>query len=280
MHKNPCFALSLLKYLWYNDSVAESINSQPKKIVSVTFAIIFGIGIIFVAWRSSVQTSSPILSKTPGGVLGVLPSKYSYATLGFNSGRPGASDLATTSTDFIAEQLVLNYALAQRNTATTTFVNPDSKALAADLAQKALSDPNLKQYTTADLALTSDSSVAGYDVYRKKVAAAFRTLIDENQGKELVVIATAIDAKNEATLAPLASSQAAYEKFLAAILVIPVPPSAIKVHLLLVHSASLMASGIEDIRQMIADPVRGMRGMAKYNYGLSLLSQLRGASPK
>lgn len=254
----------------------ETINPESKKIFSVAFSLVLGLGIILFAWKIGSPTND-ISSKpndSTNGSLVAIPQGGTQ-TLGYNSSNTnGGLYEATTTTDYVAQQIVLNSMLKEDENSTATFENPDPGALAQELAQAALTDPNMKKYTEADLLLTTDSSAAAFNTYKENVINALKTLIKENPVNEILVISTAIGAKDQAALAPLAVSVKANKNFLKTILAIKVPPAAVKAHLTLVQAYYSMLSGEIDIQQIITDPLLGMRGTAKYKYGLSLLSEI------
>lgn len=266
--------LALLQFAWYNIEVDEAMNSYLKKIIAAAVGIV----IILISWKFGVPTNTAPIQKMAGETsnsLSVIAQQKNIQTLGYYAGFDVDTGTPATATDLAAQDLVFNYVLSQSNTATSTLVNPDPEALARELSSKALSDPTMKRYTVANLNMSTDRSPAAFNTYKLSVTSAIRTLIKENTVNEFAILAATVSTNDPSKLAPLAVSVIAYEKFLKTILAIPVPPEASKIHLALVQGYSAMLSGITDAQHMVDDPVRGMRGLTKYKYGMSLLTGIK-----
>lgn len=250
------------------------MSLQPKKITTITFAILFGVAIVIfslsgdrVSWLSPTAYSSPATTNSDWrDTLVVVPSRTPTSLLGTEYTRSGA----TTTTNFIANEFAANYALAQVNKGAIPLGDTDIQGIIQTLSDKAKSVDTIKQYGEQDLLLVS-AATSTIAAYKKEVMDALMVFAQKNKTNELLLVAQAVDERDQAKLGLLSFNITNYQSLVDALLAISVPRTVSAFHLSLVQGHANMLAGIVDMKEIITDPVRGMRGVAKYNNGAKLI---------
>lgn len=269
--KISIFSYYSTAYLLYLP-VTELMSSQLKKIVTITLAMLFGVAIVFFArsgnkvFWSGTDADQSVADNKWRDTLTVVPSRTPVALLGAEYAQSGA----TTTTDFIASQFIANYARTQVSKGAVPLEDADIQNIVQTLSEKARAVDALKQYGEQDLTVvsTSTSTIA---TYKKEITEDLAVFAKKNKTGELAIIAQAVDSKNASVLSLLADNIANYQSLVERILAVPVPRTVLAFHLSLLQGYANMLAGIVDMQEIIADPVRGMRGLAKYNNGAKLI---------
>lgn len=254
-----------------------------QKFLSVLFAVLLGAGIIFFAWRTVSYTGKTSYENGAGGdmlandswrdALKVIPQDSLTRLVSAQMRTAGAVDFATTSTDVLARELLTSYALAQKSIGATPMSEADTQTISDLLSGKMMADTTLKQYTNKDLIIVQ-MSTSTFAVYVDKVSRASLEFSHKNTIKELTVVAQAIESKDAQKLAPLKGLVNNLTAYIKSLLAIPVPQEVAPFHLFLIQNHALVLSGIEDMQRIISDPARGLRGMAKYQKGMNMLTSM------
>ncbi|MCK9344712.1 MAG: hypothetical protein M0P64_01145 [Candidatus Pacebacteria bacterium] len=244
---------------------------QFKKIFSVLFAILVGLGIIFFAWKSTVALPAENTPESEGGEwrdsLSVVPQASSTKTLG--AATRGAE--ATTTTGIIARELMTNYLVAQDGTP-STMSDEDAELFAQKVLDKGTPSSSIKEYTQKDFVVVG-ASTSTVSLYQKEISQAMNTLMKENSFNELLVVSKAIETGDPSGLKSLDGAISSYQKLLRSLLSIKVPQTSIALHVYVTQSYATILSGVIDMQKIISDPVIGLQGIAKYNKGVDMLSQ-------
>lgn len=255
---------------------------QLKKIVPIFFAVIVGAGIIFVAFNSNTLFGGKVSTEHANDItaqngawadsLKIIPQSSTEKPLGVSKSTVAMNEVPTTTTGFIAQELLAGYATAQAGKGSASLSNAEAAAIAQSLSDKAHSVSDVKQYSEKDLLMVT-TSTSTIEAYKKDMTAAFNAFTEKTPANELAIVAAAVDNKDASKLAPLAVNVANLQKLVNNLLAVHTPSSMVLFHLSLVQGYATMLSGVIDMQQIIADPLRGMRGIAKYNNGLGLIDK-------
>ena len=248
------------------------MNKQFKKILSVTLALIVGFGIIFFAWKSTAPAGNKV-SFEPAisgdswkGSLLAVPQTSSIKNLEQNV----AGAEATTTTDIIARELLVSYALAQQNMSTTTLSDAEAQALAQMLVEK-IKLPQGVVYSTKNLVMSSDNSDSSFAAYAKRVGDIMQAFSTAHKTNELAIVANAITTKDEAELRGLAIIITEYRGLQKSLLAVSTPSLVAPLHLRLVQSYSNIEAAIIGMQKIISDPVIGLAAFTQYKKESNIL---------
>lgn len=244
---------------------------QNKKIFSIIFAALAGIGIVFLAWDSSHKKDSlnnTVSSENERGrFLQIVPQD---TTTKANSGKSSRVAPATTTTNFIAQKLIPEY-LSTRGLTESVMSEKDAEIFAENLLKESLGS-SLKQYAEKDFVVIETSAEAT-ESYKIKMAKTLETLFLKNSFDELLAVAHTLDSHDEAKLAPLADAISRYQTFITSLLSVKVPREHLDSHIYLTQSFATILSGTEDMQKMMSDPIRGLQGIETYKKGLEMFVQ-------
>lgn len=240
-----------------------------KKVSSIILALGVGVLIIVIAskadslFQSKTTPQNERVSDTSWKEgLSVIPNKSGTVILGDKKGITAGSE-ATTTTDRIAREMLVSYALTQTENATTTLSDEDAQVIAEMLAEKALTDTEIPSYTEKNIAII-ESTPQTIETYKKSVAATLDTFAKQNTVNELRVVAQALDTNNPNTLTPLTKVIPLYQELVRTLLATKTPKTFTPFHLTLLQNYGVMLSGVIDMQHILNDPLRGIRGVAKY----------------
>lgn len=257
-----------------------------QKSFPILLAILLGIGIILFAWRT-VSFTGAGASFEKGDetevsaddswrdALKVIPRDSLTRLLGANAGSASSTiGVATTTTDLLGRELLTSYALAQKSLGTTPMTDAQTQAISDILAGKVMTDTDLKQYAGKDIIIipTSTSTLI---TYQKELSKALANFSRKNTVNELRAVAEAMDTKDATKLAPLAGTVANLHVLTDTLLAMKAPQTVAGLHLFLIQNYTLVLSGVVDMQSIIDDPVIGLRGIAKYQRGMNMLTGLQ-----
>lgn len=255
-----------------------------KKTLVVIFSIIIGGGIIFIAWQSISITPKKSLTESEKtallaegdwrDALKVIPGDSLYPTLlGARSGMNSSTTFATTTTDRLGRELLASYALAQKTIGNKPMSDTDTKTLSNILADKAMIDATVKQYSKKDLKVVPVSASA-LTTYQKELSKLLADFAVKNTLNEVKVVAEAVEKNDNTKLASLTTTAKSLEKLVNSLLAMKTPETVTEFHLFLIQNYTLIHSGVKDMQQIVDDPVVGMRGITKYRQGMNALKVL------
>lgn len=255
-----------------------------RKFMSISFAVFTGIVVIFFAWRAVSVTNNPVSEGVAAGemnadgswrdALKVIPQESLTRLIGAQiRTASNTAVFATTSTDVLGRELLTSYALAQQSVGMTPVGDDTTSVISDMLSKKMMTDVTLKGYTTKDL-IVVPASTSTIVSYVTKLSQASLEFSKKNTVNELSIVTQAMTSKDPETLKPLQDVVNNLNKHLKSLLSIPVPQDIASFHLILVQSYATVVSGIEDMQEIIADPARGLRGIAKYQKGMNALTEL------
>ncbi len=259
------------------------MSPQFKKFIPIFLAVVFGAGIIFFSIKGdslfgskvSFDTKNDILEQNDSwkNTLQVVPQNL-LVKLSTNETLRNGSSATTTATSLLGRNILASYVLAQGVSPTTRMSDADAEVIAQRLIERATEDTTIKQYTEKDILIVKLTPVT-FEKYSKGVSQALNTFTQKNTVNELEVVMTAINSKDQAELAELNTTVASLQALLRSLLATKVPQELTGFHLLLIQQYALVLSGVVDMQQIVTDPALGMRGVAKYNQGMSTLLTLK-----
>lgn len=251
------------------------MNPQFKKIFSIILAILVGGGIILFAWGGNTLIKGDVLNEKENGVwkdsLHVIPQGSSSKTLGTQRG--GAQSAATTTTDILARNLLVDYALLQTKSATTTISDADAQMLAQSLISK-IEMPRGVVYTLKDLNISNDNSEAALATYSKSVEGAMKAFTSVHTINELTLVSSALTTKDSQKLEGLANIATQYAKLKRSLLAIKTPSDIAPLHLRLVQSYANIETMIVVMQKMFIDPMQGLAALTQYKKETTALEVL------
>lgn len=249
------------------------MSLQLKKITTITLAILFGVMIVFFArsgnkvfWSGTATDANQPATDKWRDTLMIVPSRTPNTLLGAEYTQSGA----TTTTDFIAHEVAANYARAQVNKGSVPLDDNDVQDIIKTISEKARTVDTVKQYSEQDLTV-GPASTSTLATYQKEVAESLNSFAQKNKTDELLIVAKALDDNDASKLVLLADNTNNYQTLVGNLLALHVPRTVLVFHLSLLQGYANMLAGIVDMQEILADPVRGMRGIAKYNSGTGLI---------
>lgn len=255
-----------------------------KKILVLIFSVIVGGIVIFIAWQSVSGTPKKSLTESEKtdqlaqgdwrDALKVIPGDSLYPSLlGARGSITGSTTLATTTTDRLGRELLASYAIAQKTIGNKPMSDTETKTLSGILANKAMVDTTVKQYTEKDLTIVPVGGGA-LITYQKELSKLLADFSAKNTLNEVKVVAEAVEKNDNTKLVTLTSTVNSLQKLVDSLLAMRTPEAVTAFHLSLVQNYALIHSGVKDMQQIINDPVVGMRGVAKYRQGMNTLKAL------
>ncbi len=255
-----------------------------KKFFYLSFATLFGIGVIFFAWKggSFAGTNISFESSATNGIqtesvwrdsLKVIPQNSFSRLFGSNLGNRDIShgEESVTATDLLGRELLTSYALAQKSIG-KPMTDTVTQGIAGTLADKVMTN-DTKQYTEKDIVIVP-SSEATSALYIQDISRALNLFAQKNTVKELVVVASAMDSGDKSKLAPLSVTITNLNQLIKTLLAVKTPREAVTLHIYIIQSYATILSGIIDMQSIITDPALGMRGITKYKSGMDAIAAL------
>lgn len=252
------------------------MNKRYKKIFSVLFAILIGIGIIFFAWRGNTVTHTEDIEIADDGSwkkgLSVVPQTDLLKTLSSSQWSDVVNN-ATTTSDIVSRDLLINYVLAQKlNMSTTTISDSDAKAIAQNAASK-ISLPKARQYTEKDLFISGDNSPTALVEYSKTVDAILQEFA-KSQTKNDIEVAFALPNVVGETkrLSDIDQNISHYDKLIKGLLSTKTPSALSVAHLHLIQKYSNIKNMIKPMSEIFSDQLVGLSALSSYRQEIADLS--------
>lgn len=250
------------------------MDRQFKKIFSVAFALIVGVGIIFFALKG-VGLSDNKVSFEPtvigdawkDSLLTIPPSKT------LDEVRKNLTTEATTTADIVARELVTNYTLVQQNRATTTLSDADAQSIAQMLVDK-IEVPKGTIYSAKDINISNDNSSASIANYIKSIDETMKVFSLSRTTNEVVIFTEALSTKDETKLQGLVPIITGYKNLQKNLLAVTTPSTIASLHLRLVQSYANIESAITSMQKILTDPMLGLAAYAQYKKEIDILRTL------
>lgn len=253
------------------------MDQRFKKIFSVLIAVLAGAGIIFFAWKSGrINTAEKTTPDTDWSKsLEIIPQTFDVKTISATREKQGDTG-ATTTTDIVARELLMSYAITQSGTATTTLSDAEINAVAQTTASKIVL-PQAKEYSEKDLIISKDNSGTSIALYLKEVARLTQNFASA-QTKNDIVVAFADPKKTPSSTrsADIAQNIKNYEVLIKGFLNTKVPSGLITPHLHLVQKYANIQTMIKPMSEIFTDPLTGLTALTQYREeisGFDLLSK-------
>lgn len=253
------------------------ILEKYKKVLSISIAFIFGVGIIFFALEGNSLLSNGASSKTAGNDSLAVASSDSVGD--FLSGQTGladtghadnATEYATTTTAVISRQLLIEYAQRQSAAGDTPISDADAQDIANRLALQAVL-PTVLPYTIKDLHILNDSSVNAFVTYITKLNPLLNTFATKHTQNEIQIATEALSSHDQSNLDQLVGIANLYRALEQNLLALPVPSKIAPLHLRLVQGYKDLRVATEGMHDMLTDPIKGVASVGHYKDALSAL---------
>lgn len=239
---------------------------QFKKIFSVLFALLVGVGVIFFAWKSGVitYTGNTLGDNSWKDSLSIVPQIDPLKTIDASQGDFMVSD-ATTTVDIVAQNLLTNYALAQKSDmSTTTLSDANIKAIAQTAAGK-INLPRATQFATKDINISNDNSSIAIAAYMEKVGNLVKTFtLSQTKNDIEVVFAIPKKGDDRERLVGIEKDFSRYEKLVKGLLSVKTPSVIALPHLHLVQKYANIQASIKPMADIFTDPLKGLAALAEY----------------
>lgn len=238
-----------------------------KKILSTIAALGIGGGVIFLALYGENMSVDMTGAERSGH------SWQDSLTVVPTTGTPLGHKSASSTTEVVANELIAGYVAAQREKGAIPLSESELQNIVQSVSQKIESSDAPKRYSTKDLTVivTNENSLA---TYKKEFSVLLEDFAKKNTTNELLPVAQALDDRDESKLAPLAENIANYRALTTGLLAMSVPASHSAFHIAILQGYADMLLGLMDMREIIADPARGIRGIAKYQEGAQILANI------
>lgn len=252
---------------------------KSKKTFLVFLSLVFGSAVILssakIAGVFGTNTSSDATENDRWkSTLSVLPGSTALTRVAKgNIQIDEIAQSATTTTDLISRRLIIEYALSQKGTATTTMGDAEAESIAKILASE-IRLPQKKQYKLSDLNISTDNSEGAGILYKDTLNTILVAHATTGQKEnELSILVIAMDKKDTAYLDKLKTKVAMYQELIGKLLALKTPSSATPFHLHLIQSFETLRSATVGLQSMLTDPVLGIAALAEYRNGVDLLTE-------
>lgn len=255
------------------------MNKRYKKIFSVLIALLASVGIIFFAWSSVTKTHIDNNDVTANDdsweeSLSVVPQKDLLKAL--NSARwSNITNDATTTSDIVSRELLINYVLAQKlNMSTTTMSDTDATAIAQTALSK-IGLPKARQYTERDIIISDDNSPSALVTYSKNVDVVMQEF-SKSQTKNDIEIAFALPdvVGEEKRSSDIAQNITRYDKLITGLLGTRTPSFLSTAHIHLIQKYANIKMMIMPLSEIFSDPLVGLSALSIYRQEVADLSSI------
>lgn len=252
-------------------------SKNTKKSFLLFLSLVFGGAIILGSAKIAGVFGTTVPSKTPDSsewksTLSVLPGSIALTRVAKGDIRiDEIAQSATTTTDLISRRLIIEYALSQKGTSTSTMSNEEAENIANILA-KEVKLPQKKQYKLSDLNISADNSESAGILYKKTLNALVQShTATEQTENELTVLVIAMGTKDSAYLNKLKVKTALYQELVKKLIALKTPSSVAPIHLHLLQGYETLRSATAGLQSMLDDPVLGIAALAEYKKGIDML---------
>ena len=241
------------------------MKQQYKKLFSIVLALLVGVGIILFSWGGELLTQKSASGERGDSAwkdaLRIIPRDSSSNTLGAQRGNTQSE--ATTTTDIIARNLLVDYALLQKSSATTTISDTDAQMIAQSLVNK-VELPQATTYSLKNLNISTDNSDAALAAYSEKVSGAMQSFTSVHITNELALVTTALTTKDARKLEGLGKIATQYAGLKKNLLAIKTPSVVAPLHLRLVQSYANIEVLVIAMQKLFTDPMQGLAALTQY----------------
>lgn len=176
-------------------------------------------------------------------------------------------DTATTTTDKISRDLLMEYAFSQKARSGEALSDMEIQSITNKLLQKA-QEGTRNPYTASDITAVKDSLEASQKYFQtlNQLIAKFYSGYTVN---ESIFVVKALNDQDPSILEPLASHIERYKKLEQSLLAIKTPQSLSANHLQLVNAYASVRIAIEGMYGIFNDPIKGMSAIPAYSQALN-----------
>jgi hypothetical protein len=180
-----------------------------------------------------------------------------------------SASVPETTTDTISKALMSNYlALKQSGTLDQT-----STQKLIDQTVDYVGTSGSINIETPKLNIIPDNGRQSITDYGENLG----NILKNNRPKEIIderaIISDAVNSENSSKIDELGPVIAVYEKIASDLTKIPVPQTFVKAHIDMTNGAASMALGLQEVKVVFNDPVKGLAALQLYGKGLATFSQ-------
>jgi len=257
------------------------MNRTPKKIFFLALAFALSLGMIGVSWAMSQENEALVFESGDLPLLEVKAQKKDSA--GFSNWerdlleRQSATITRTNYTDESAKQLLTEYIKAKQN---NTKVNEDAliaSILESNSSEKIQEEIKFTEYKISDLKISSDNSAKSLKKYGNDLGkVSVDNIKDPSLGSELEILTNAASLDKESELIKLNPIVSYYKNLISELLNVRVPSELSEKHLEIINLFSKILSSVDNLKNFLNDPVRGIYTLSNYaNYTIELKDALK-----
>ena len=179
---------------------------------------------------------------------------------------PGGGDW--TETDRISRELFARY-LSMRQSG-VPFTAEEEKKLLEEFADRSPKRAPQKTYTMGDIMRAKTDDTASLRAYANGIGSAIAS--HETTGEsELIIFERALENEDESDLAGLKDRVERYQSLLSAFLAVPVPESAVDMHIALLNSMESLKESVDGMALALKDPVHSLSSATAYPAAVTAL---------
>ena len=246
-----------------------------KKIFSLVLAVLVSGGIIFSAFnynkfsnKKTIAEEQVLSSEDWLNSLKIITTSATSTIATVERGLMGV-DTATSTTEKIGRDLLMEYALSQNSKSGSGISNLEVESITNTLIAKAqTATPN--PYTIKDIRITTDSSQS-FAIYSEALNPLLTNFYKGYVMNESVFVAKALADRDPTALAPLAPRIERYKKLETDLIALKAPKSISQEHFELLHAYASARIAIEGMYNLFSDPIQGLNALSQYNLALKEL---------
>lgn len=252
-----------------------------KKIILFSLAIIFGLGIIFLAvaknysFKNTGASATFLIDDSWKGALTITPqTSPDRQSAGKQVAIKGTSTeitLPPSTTETLARDLLLEYIATDRAKGGEIMSDAEAQAAALRLVEKTKLPPS-KQYQLKNLIISVDNSPTNTATYATNIKTAMLAFTASGTKSDVeIVYMSPADPKRKTEYT---RTIARYEKLIKALLAIKTPSGVAPLHLRLVQAYANMKNSLTVMMSMYNDPIKGLAALTEYRTEISNLAAL------
>jgi hypothetical protein len=182
----------------------------------------------------------------------------------------GLDPEGTTITDQVGRDFLSQYMLAVKNNGGIT--TSDVNSITENTIAVAEYNSTGAKYVSLNIKIINKNDSETLRIYRNKLYEIIKNRTSSIKDDPFSVIMNAMPTESEKELAKLNPIIIQNKAFIADLLKMEVPSSAATLHLSLLNASSNLLSNLEDMREIIRDPVRGLTGVGNYPQSITNLN--------
>jgi hypothetical protein len=274
-------------------TVPETLNRKSEAVLLLVGVLLLTVGTSFLpaSWfgiRQQVHTLPPLNLGSLNAIEASSQDTNNDGTISWKEYIAGSLNVPTDALNTVSSSATFSYdtrdmaALNDPNNLTSSF-SKNLYIASTALEQNGVTDPQAEQdtvtqlikteaakikpttYTASSVKIATSDTVSSLKIYGDAVATIMKGLVTvQSITDDMTSVASFTNSKDEADLVPVVKStqrvQAALEKLLA----LPVPQSAVMIHVEILNRVGAYANVLNDLSRAYDDPIRATLAVGKY----------------